>query len=135
MFIDFIFMLVSVPCILDSLEIIPNISLLAVPFLLKKDRVNQNTYANEEGDMISITAESVYHNLQEDSTLVSIKTDLAKVGGIYAIVHNETQKLYVGSSVNLARRVLEHLNNVSSKIILQHAISKHGLSIFSIYIL
>jgi len=87
--------------------------------------------------MVSITAESVYHNLHENSTLVSIKNDLTKVGGIYAIVHNETQKLYVGSSINLARRIVEHLNNISSNIILQHAISKHGLSNFSprIYIL
>lgn len=56
--------------------------------------------------MISITAYSVYHNQEKDSTLVSIKTDLVKVGGIYAIVHNETQKLYVGSSVNLARKII-----------------------------
>jgi len=85
--------------------------------------------------MVSITAESVYHNLHENSTLVSIKNDLTKVGGIYAIVHNETQKLYVGSSINLARIIMEHLNNTSSNIILQRAISKHGLSNFSIYIL
>jgi hypothetical protein len=56
---------ILVPCILYSFEIIPtNIYLFAVPFLLNKDSLNQNTYANERGDMVSITAESVYHNLR-----------------------------------------------------------------------
>jgi group I intron endonuclease len=85
--------------------------------------------------MVSITAESVYKNLVEKSTLVSIKNDLTNVGGIYAIVHEETNKLYVGSSMNLAKRIMEHLNDRSSNIVLQRAISKYGLSQFSAYIL
>lgn len=87
------------------------------------------------GETVSIPTESVYHNLLVNSTLVSIKKDLTGVGGIYAIVHNDTNKLYVGSSINLTKRIMEHLNNTSSNIILQCAINKYGLSNFSIYIL
>lgn len=66
--------IVLVPCILYSFEILPtNISLLAVPFFVKKDSLNKNMYTDETGDMVSITAESVYHNLLEKSTLVFIK--------------------------------------------------------------
>jgi hypothetical protein len=35
--------------------------------------LNKNMYTDETGDMVSITAESVYHNLLEKSTLVFIK--------------------------------------------------------------
>jgi len=64
-----------------------------------------------------------------------MKRDLNYVGGIYAIVHNETQKLYIGSSMYLDRRIVDHINNNHSNIYLQNAIAKHGLNNFSIYIL
>lgn len=50
-------------------------------------------------------------------------------------MHNESTKQYIGSSVNLARRVLEHINNQQSNLHLQRAISKYDLSNFSLYIL
>jgi len=36
--------------------------------------------------------------------------------------------------MNLAKRIFEHINNISSNIHLQRAISKYGLNNFSIYI-
>ena len=45
------------------------------------------------------------------------------------------KKLYVGSSMNLARRLTDHVNNQSSNLLLQRAINKYGLNNFSIYIL
>jgi hypothetical protein len=33
------------------------------------------------------------------------------VSGIYAFVHNDSKKLYIGSSFNLAKRINDHLNN------------------------
>lgn len=65
-----------------------------------------------------------------------MKRDLKDVGGIYAIVHNETKKLYIGSSMYLDRRIVDHIyNNNNSNIYLQNAIAKHGLKNFSVYIL
>lgn len=50
-------------------------------------------------------------------------------------MHNETKKLHICSSMNLARRLTDHINNRNSNIMLQRAISKYGLNNFSIYIL
>lgn len=64
-----------------------------------------------------------------------IKLNLAKIGGVYTIVHNETKKLYIGSSINLARILNDHISNKNSNLLLQGAIQKYGLNNFSIYIL
>lgn len=71
----------------------------------------------------------------EKATLALIKQNLNNVGGIYAIMHNETKKIYIGSSMNLARRIIDHINNQSSNLLLLSAINKYGLKNFSVYIL
>ena len=127
---------ILVPCILYGFEIIPaNISLLVLMWV-KKDSLDTSKLSNiESGDLVSYTAVGAYDSLLEKSTLDLIKKDLTHVGGIYAIVHNETKKLYVGSSMDLARRIDEHLKDRNSNVHLQRAINKYGLSSFSIYIL
>jgi group I intron endonuclease len=157
--------IILVPCILYSFEILPvNVSLLTAPFVVKKDffkkentceilPVNvplvatpfvakKNTLKKEntcenvgENLSVSIPAHSVYHNIIVKTNISLIKKELKGVGGIYAIVHNKTKKLYIGSSMDLAKRIMDHLNNKSSNIYLQHAIRKHGLNNFSVYIL
>lgn len=128
--------IVLVPCILYSFEIIPaNISLLAITFTVKKDSLKETTYKKDTEDSVSLSADSVYHNLQDKATLALIKQNLNNVGGIYAIMHNETKKIYIGSSMNLARRIVDHINNQSSNLLLQRAINKYGLNNFSVYIL
>jgi group I intron endonuclease len=78
----------------------------------------------------------VYAKIDEESTLKTIKKDLNEVPGIYAIIHNETKKLYIGSSINLAKRIFEHVKNIrSSNLHLQRAIEKYGLNNFSVYVL
>ena len=58
------------------------------------------------------------------------------MSGIYAIMYNETKQLYIGSSWNLAKRILEHIFKIgNSNIHLQRAINKYGLNNFSVYIL
>lgn len=127
---------VLVPCILYSFEIIPaNISLLAVPFMVKKDSLNKDKHIKNSEDLVSLTAHSVYQNVQDKTTLALIRKNLTNVGGVYAIVHNQTKKLYVGSSMNLARRLTDYVNNQSSNLLLQCAINKYGLNNFYIYIL
>lgn len=46
-------------------------------------------------------------------------------------MHNNTKKLYVGSSANLHSRLSDHIKSRSSNILLQRATSKYGLSNFS----
>jgi hypothetical protein len=73
----------------------------------------------------------VYAKIDEESTLKLLKKDLNEVPGIYAIIHNETKKLYIGSSINLAKRIFEHVKNIrSSNLHLQRAIEKYGLNNF-----
>lgn len=64
-----------------------------------------------------------------------MKKDLNSLSGVYAFIHNDTKKLYIGSSVNLAIRTIDHLKNRNSNIHLQRAFDKYGLNNFSLYVL
>ena len=64
-----------------------------------------------------------------------IRKQLKSVTGVYAIVYNDTQKMYIGSSTNLALRLYQDINNLNSNIYLQNAIAKYGLNNFYIVIL
>jgi hypothetical protein len=44
---------------------------------------------------------NIYENLHLDLGLTLLKKELANKGGIYAIVHNESYKTYIGSSYKL----------------------------------
>lgn len=88
-----------------------------------------------EDNLVSIYARKVYTDLTDKSILSAIKLDLTSVSGIYAFRHNESNKLYVGSSFNLALRISDHLKNRSSNILLQRALAKHGLNNFSLFVL
>ena len=129
-------------CILFSSEIFPlaQFSLMTTPILVlqvdKKD-VNLDTslHIKGNGSLISIPVNKIYSDITEKSTLYRLKQDLKLVSGIYAFMHNDTKKLYVGSTFNLARRIDEHLNNRNSNIHLQRAFTKYGLIHFSLYIL
>jgi group I intron endonuclease len=61
--------------------------------------------------------------------------DLKSLSGVYALWYSGSDSVYVGSSVNLASRALDHIKNRQSNTYLQNAIAKHGLDKFSFYIL
>lgn len=109
---------------------------MSIPFAVNKDLLSKNIIYNDDySSQVSISVHNVYTNLQENSTINTIQKDLKKVGGIYAIIHNVTNKLYIGSSMDLSIRIISHIKNRSSNIYLQHAISKYGLNNFSVCIL
>lgn len=92
--------------------------------------------SEDDDNLAYLTVNSVYTNLNEKLTIDKIKKDLKEVSGIYAIMYNETKQLYIGISLNLAKRIFEHIFNIgSSNIHLQWAIEKYGLNNFSLYIL
>lgn len=74
----------------------------------------------------------IYNNLSKPD---KFKKELMKVGGVYGFVNLKDGKQYIGSSLNLYKRLTDHLRGVSSNIILQRSIAKSGLSnfIFVIY--
>nr|YP_009749720.1 hypothetical protein HGG39_mgp04 [Calonectria ilicicola]QIJ45878.1 hypothetical protein [Calonectria ilicicola]QIJ45977.1 hypothetical protein [Calonectria ilicicola] len=90
---------------------------------------------NNKKILKEISLYQTYKGINEPSTLSLIKANLSKLAGIYAFVNNNSSKVYVGSSMVLSRRLLEHINNRNSNIYLQNAIGKYGFENFSIYIL
>lgn len=77
-----------------------------------------------------------YTNLhKKKSTVELLNKDLNSLSGIYAFKYNDNSKIYVGSSINLSIKTIEHLNNRSSNIYLQNAFKKHGLNNFTLIIL
>lgn len=111
---------------------------MEVPFIVKKSSLNHNFINKNKNknlvDPISLSVHSIY-NLQDNSSRDMIRKQLKSVIGVYGIVHNDTQKMYIGSSTNLALRLYQHINNLNSNIYLQNAIAKYGLNNFYIVIL
>ena len=52
------------------------------------------------------------------------------LSGIYAIIHIPSGRVYIGSSINLARRLAEHLGYGNTNGRLQNSLAKHGLKDF-----
>src|SRR3954470_10018803 len=65
----------------------------------------------------------------------SAKDALNGESGIYAFVHIETGTSYIGSSLDLGGRIMNHILGHSSNQHLQYAIVKYGLSSFAFVIL
>jgi group I intron endonuclease len=75
-----------------------------------------------------------FENLNMLENLQIAKKALNGLSGIYAFVHIETGACYIGSSVDLYGRIMDHIYN-SSNPHLHNAITKYGLSSFAFVIL
>src|SRR3954465_6581092 len=58
------------------------------------------------------------------------KLALKGLSGIYAIIHIPSGRVYIGSSINLARRLAEHLGYVNTNGRLRNSLAKLGLKDF-----
>jgi len=101
------------------------------------DFTNESNIANEGKSSLSlpISIEKTYVNLHEQAAMDLIKKDLRGQSGIYAFKHNSSNKMYIGSSNNLAKRFQEHLQGRSSNIHLQRGFNKYGLENFTFIVL
>jgi len=63
------------------------------------------------------------------------KEALDGLSGIYGVVHTPTRTCYIGSSIDLAGRIMNHILGNSSNQHLQYAIAKYGLCQFAFVIL
>jgi len=77
----------------------------------------------------------VFDNLHMLENQQLAKDALKGDSGIYAFVHIVTGTCYIGSSIYLADRIMDHINGNSSNQHLQYAIAKYGLSSFAFVIL
>jgi len=77
----------------------------------------------------------VFDNLHMLENLEGAKKAFDGLSGIYGFVHTPTGTSYIGSSVDLYGRIMDHINGHSSNQHLQYAIAKYGLSSFAFVIL
>jgi group I intron endonuclease len=67
-----------------------------------------------------------------------LRADLHKVGGVYGIVNITNPKKirqYIGSSLDLYHRLMDHLKGRDSNSRLQRSIAKYGIENFKIFII
>ena len=62
------------------------------------------------------------------------KEELPNKGGIYLFENKINSKVYVGQSVNIHKRIIEHFNN-NPELYFHQALKKYGIENFNIYIL
>lgn len=75
-----------------------------------------------------------FTNLHDPDSIKSYYIHLKKKKGVYSFYNRITKKQYIGSSEDLYKRMLEHLNNKKSNIVLQKAIKKYELKNFDFII-
>ena len=81
--------------------------------------------------IIPITPLKTYSDFSDTEVL---KKDLSKLGGVYGLIHLKSSKQYIGSSLNLYDRLMDHIKGRDSNLRLQRSIKKYGLDSFKIVI-
>lgn len=77
-----------------------------------------------------------YTDLKCSDILTIINKDIKGISGIYAFQFNETNEIvYIGSSIDLARRFWQHQSDNGSNVILQRAFKKYGIHAFNFLVL
>jgi len=80
---------------------------------------------------IPIKPLKTYNDLSNTNLL---KKDLGNLGGVYGLIHIKSSKQYIGSSLNLYSRLMDHIKGRDSNLRLQRSIKKYGLKSFNIVI-
>jgi len=78
-------------------------------------------------NVIPIKPLKTYSDLSDTDLL---KRDLRKLGGVYGLIHVKSSKQYIGSSLNLYSRLMNHIKGKNSNLRLQRSIQKYGLKNF-----
>jgi len=76
-----------------------------------------------------------YNNFVDKTSIEPMREELAGKAGIYAFKHNESGKVYIGSSNNLWLRFSDHVKNRSSNVHLQRAFLKYGFNCFTFIVI
>jgi GIY-YIG catalytic domain len=70
-------------------------------------------------------------NLDITKNLKAAKKALSGLAGVYSIICNVTGAMYIGSSINIGNRLVDHLVTNNTNEHLQNAIAKYGLENFT----
>lgn len=71
-----------------------------------------------------------FADLYLTSNLVAARKELKGLSGVYAIVCNSNEKVYIGGSSNFSNRLYDHISDRGSNQHLQNAIVKYSLENF-----
>lgn len=78
-----------------------------------------------------------FHDMKEEKR--DIYRELRKKSGVYMLINNINKEIYIGSSLNLTRRMASYYyytnSEKSSKMVIIRAMKKYGLESFSVGIL
>jgi hypothetical protein len=66
--------------------------------------------------------------LNNNGINIKYRSKLQNKSGIYAVINLITGQMYIGKTVNLFKRLREHINSGKSNIRLQNAINKYGIT-------
>ena len=72
-----------------------------------------------------------FTNLDQIKNLKAAKNALKGVAGVYAFIYNITSAVYIGSSINIAQRLVDHAVDKDTNAHLQNAFTEHGLENFT----
>uniref|UniRef100_UPI0030DE7B90 hypothetical protein n=1 Tax=Daedaleopsis nitida TaxID=1140402 RepID=UPI0030DE7B90 len=68
------------------------------------------------------------------SNINFLRKELKNKAGVYGIINTKSSKQYIGSSLNLYSRLMDHIKGRDSNLILQRSIRKDGLKNFKIVV-
>ena len=110
-----------------------NIALLSAPVIFKVNPVKEADLVEIDVDqkdtsviLASIPTQKTYKNIDVQSTTDLIKKELKGISGVYAIAHNDSDKIYVGSSMDLSKRIMNHISNLRhGKHNIRNKLKKH----------
>jgi group I intron endonuclease len=92
---------------------------------------NSTDYSESVSQLLkNIPAIQVFKDLYTANNLRSANIALKGVSGVYAIICRVTGAIYIGSSMNIANRIVDHLINRDTNQHLQSAIDLYGLDKF-----
>jgi len=72
-----------------------------------------------------------FSNLHITESLKQAKDSILNLCGVYCIKNTITGAMYIGSSIRIGERLVDHVFNYSSNVYLQYAIAKYGLAAFT----
>ena len=73
-------------------------------------------------------------NYNDLSNTNFLRKELKNKAGVYGIINTKSSKQYIGSSLNLYDRLMDHIKGRDSNLRLQRSIKKYGLDSFKIVI-
>jgi group I intron endonuclease len=84
--------------------------------------------------LASIVPAKVFNNLANINQVRSTYAQLKGKQGVYAFFNTLNGKQYIGSAVDLYKRLFEHLSGIKSNVNLQRAFKNTGLQHFAFYV-